>query len=67
MHLACSESTFQAPTSGTCLQHLAGGVESNQHTFSVLAERFCRKPFSLESQMILADLGPLNMFVLTSG
>ena len=67
MHLACSEACFQAPTGDLCFQYLLHETACERLTLSSLTGTICKNPIPLESQVALADVGPLNLFALTSG
>lgn len=69
MNFACSEGCFQAMTAESCFQYLAisNGNEATKQLLSSLTERICKGSTGVELQTRLADLGPLNLFVLTSG
>lgn len=67
MQLACSEASFQAPTEDTCQQYLKAEATTGKHTLSSITRFMCKDSIPLETQVALADIGPLNMFALTSG
>jgi hypothetical protein len=66
-HFACSEACFQESTREQCWARLVSEGENTNHTVSNLCERMCGGPMSAETLASLADLGPLNLFVITSG
>lgn len=67
MQLASSEAAFQAPTADECFQCIQQGSKNIMHTLSSLCERLCREPMQSDLLASFADLGPLNLFALTSG
>lgn len=67
MHLASSEACFQAPTSEICYQYLQGGPINGTNLLSTLTAAMCKGHIAYETQLVLGDVGSLNMFALTSG
>jgi hypothetical protein len=67
LHLACDEGCFQAPTAESCIQHLQSDPVHERYLLSSVTAIMCRDPIGTETQSLLADAGPLNMFALTSG
>lgn len=66
MHLASCEAAFQAGDGATCFARLTEVPQRNRDPMSSLCEAFCKGPLDIKNLMDLADLGPLNLFVLTS-
>lgn len=67
LQFACSEACFQAPTSEICFQRLQSDTVHQGHLLSSVTAMMCKGPIGTETQSVLADAGPLNMFALTSG
>lgn len=67
MHFSCSEGSFQARTRSDCYEFLSSGAEARNLVFSSTAATLCKGPLGQQQQADLADLGPLNLFALTSG
>lgn len=67
MHLALNEGAFQASTRETCFQSLLSSSANTQVMLTSYCELICRQRLNEESLRRMADLGSLNLFVLTSG
>lgn len=67
MHFASNEGCFQALTGDACLSELMKGPQNTHLLFSVTAERMCQSAIDLRKHAYLGELGPLNLFALTSG
>ena len=66
MHLACNEASFQAPTAESCLYHLRSTSGDGPYLLSSLTANMCRATMTAAEQASVADVGPLNLFALTS-
>lgn len=66
MHLALNEGAFQAPNREACFQLLLSSTASAHTMLTSYCEMICREPLNEETLRHLADLGSLNLFVLTS-
>ncbi|KAK4497141.1 hypothetical protein PRZ48_011591 [Zasmidium cellare] len=66
MQLASSEACFQAATKHECFHWLQVGAVNMKYTLSSLCERLCSESMPQTLLTPLADLGPLNLFALTS-
>ncbi|KAF7193887.1 Transcription factor 1 [Pseudocercospora fuligena] len=66
MHLAMSEPSFQASNRGECYQHLVRGSRTTPITLTSFCQRICKDIISTEEVCEHANLGPLNLFVVTS-
>lgn len=66
-HLALNEGAFQAPTRESCFQLLLGSNVNTQVMLTSYCELVCTRMLSDDIMENLADLGSLNLFVLTSG
>ncbi|KAB5585027.1 fungal-specific transcription factor domain-containing protein [Coniochaeta sp. 2T2.1] len=71
MHMASPESCFQASTSEDCLDQIRQWMPDSTAmcniTLRQAIESLCVKTLSPESQLRMAELGPLNMFAIISG
>ena len=67
MHFASNDACFQAPTSNLCFELLSNDLINRKYVLSSLTMMMCKDPIAADEQALLANLGPLNMFVLTSG
>ena len=67
MSFASNEGSFQAATRETCFLYLTNGVQGTEDLFSSLTGKLCKNVMDWNTQSALADLGPLNLFALTSG
>ncbi|CZT23659.1 related to C2H2 transcription factor [Ramularia collo-cygni] len=65
-HLALNEGAFQALTREACFQLLLSSTTNTQIVLTSYCEMMCRQRLSEESSKSLADVGSLNLFVLTS-
>jgi hypothetical protein len=67
MDMACPEACFQSTTSEDCFQELQTHFRPSMPEFRVAVEMLYRDRDSEDSTIVLADLGPLNLFAMTSG
>jgi hypothetical protein len=67
MHLALNEGAFQASTRESCFQLLLSSNVNTQIMLTSYCEMICRQQLNGKKYAQLADLGSLNLFVLTSG
>lgn len=74
MHMACTEATFQAGTARACWDQIQRDSELKRGSDSIkdlcsAIELLCKDDGRItpEQLLALADLGPLNLFSMTSG
>ena len=67
MSFASNEGSFQATTSDLCFNYFANGVRRSTDLFSSFTENMCKGLNGTITRALHADLGPLNLFALTSG
>lgn len=71
MQMACPEACFQANTAADCFDQIQRWIAAEHHgaTIYVLTalEMLLQPSITPLNQRILGYLGPLNLFVLTSG
>lgn len=67
MGFASSETNFQAVNKESCFEGIRHDTMLKTGLISSVVEKMCKAAVSLKEQSSLADLGPLNLFVLTSG
>jgi hypothetical protein len=71
MHMACPEACFQAVTADECYGQIQNWMPDGslfcKLTFRSAIESLCKESITQEMQQRLADLGPLNLFAITSG
>ncbi|KIW21265.1 hypothetical protein PV08_01845 [Exophiala spinifera] len=73
MHMACTEATFQASTARTCWDQIQRDLELKRESGNIKAlcsavELLCKDSGRIPQDQLLAlaDLGPLNLFSMTS-
>lgn len=71
MHLACPEACFQAASAAECYDQvkrwIVNGNSVSLTPFRSILESLCQKSLTQDTCKIIAYLGPLNLFALTSG
>jgi hypothetical protein len=67
MHFACNEACFQAATGDLCSQLLSSDPINGKYKLSSLTMMMCKRSIAADDQALLANIGPLNLFALTSG
>lgn len=66
MQFATNEGAFQADSATMCFNYLASGATAQVGMMSTLCEKFCEGQLELQHQIVLVDMGPLNLFVVSS-
>lgn len=74
MHMACTEATYQAGTARACWDQIQRDLELKRESDSIkdlcsAVELLCKDAGRIPQKQLLAlaDLGPLNLFSMTSG
>jgi hypothetical protein len=71
MHMAVPEACFQAATADQCYEQIQLFVPDTslywKLSFRCAFESLCKENITMNLRHVLAALGPLNLFVLTSG
>jgi hypothetical protein len=71
MHMAVPETCFQAETADQCYEQIQLFLPKNslywEVSFRCAFESLCKDNLTMNLRHVLASLGPLNLFALTSG
>lgn len=67
MDVACPEACFQSKTSEDCFKELQNNSLPPKPGFSLTVQMLYRDWVDPDLSVVLADLGPLNLFAMTSG